>query len=254
MLERASISRAMILAIVCIACTIPRYADAAEDANAATAKRSAEDVLQQAKLATGGNAWDALRSQHSRVRLDVSGRQGTAERWASLTTGRSRLRYDLGAGETGVIGYDGFVLWIQDATGHTEIERDPQLIALAVNTAYRDRLGFWYPERHTAKLEYEGQQRADGADFDVVRITPEGGVGYEVWASATTHRIERLREPEPGGRTRTEVYSDFRPVQGVTVPFTVQTSHGDPKFDEHYSVDSIEYNAPLGEITFEPPK
>lgn len=229
------------------------FARAAET-SAPSTQRAPQEVLDQAKLATGGSAWDGLRSQHSKVRLSIPGHEGTAERWASLTTGRSRLRYDLGGGDTGVIGYDGFLLWTQDAKGQTTIERNPDITALAVNTAYRDRLGFWYPERHTAKLEYEGQQRADGADFDVVRITPEGGIAYEVWASTSTHRIERLREPEPGGRMRTEVYSDFRPVQGVTVPFTVQTSHGDPKLDERYTVDAIEYNVSLGEVSFEPPK
>jgi len=224
----------------------------AADAEPSRPQRTAEQVLADAKAATGGSAWDGMRSQHSRVRITTATRQGTAERWASLTTGRSRLQYTLGTGDSGVIGFDGFALWTQDAFGRSAFERDPQIAALAVNAAYRDRLAFWYPERQPSKAEYEGQQRADGADFDVVRITPEGGVAYEIWARTTTHRIERLREAEVGGGIRTEVYSDFRTVQGVTVPFAVQTSHGDPKLDERYVVELLEYNVPVGDISFEP--
>jgi len=221
-------------------------------ASSATAPLDPKTILQEAKNATGGTAWDPLISQHSRVHIASGDRQGTAERWASLLTGRSRLIYSIG-GESGVIGYDGFVLWTQNALGQPRVERDPDLNRLAINTAFRDRLAFWYPDRQAATFEYKGRERADNADFDVVRITPEGGLPYEVWVSATTHRIERMREPDATG-IRTEVYSDFRDVQGVRVPFTVQTSHGDPKLDERYTVDALQYNIPLDRINFEPPK
>lgn len=43
-------------------------------------------------------------------------------------------------------------------------------------------------------------------------------------------------------------------MQGVQVPYTVQVSRGDPKFDESYTVQTLEYNVPLNGIEFTLPR
>jgi hypothetical protein len=206
------------------------------------------ELLAEAKAATGGAAWDALRSQHSRVNIKAGDLRGSGERWASVTTGRSLLRYEIGP-LTGLQGFDGLTVWSQDASGETRIESDRDTRELAANAAYRDRLAFWFPERQRAAIEYARRDRADGIDYDVVRLTPEGGRAYEVWIDMLTHRIARLVERE-GMATRTEIYSDFRAVQGVTLPFRVRTTRGDPRLDEEYTIEAIEYNVALDGIEF----
>ncbi|NDP43803.1 MAG: hypothetical protein GZ089_13960 [Aromatoleum sp.] len=218
---------------------------------AQTAGNGAADprgILEAAKSASGGAAWDALKTQHSKVSLATSGLAGTAERWADMTTGRSLLRYDLGALK-GAVGYDGATPWSQDASGQSRAETADGARELAVNAAYRDRLAFWYPERGAAEIVYRGIAEADGAQFDVVRITPQGGRLFELWANRDTHLIERLLERD-AQQTRTEHYMDFRPVQGVQIPFRVRSTRGDPKYDELVVVDAIEYNKPLDGIAF----
>jgi hypothetical protein len=221
-------------------------------ANGALVAPAPAALLAAAKDATGGRAWDGLRTQHSRVRIDAGNREATAERWASVLTGRSRMRLDMD-GTVAVTAFDGFVPWSQQGNGPVSIDADPLSVALAINAAYRDRLAFWFPERQGARMEYAGRETADGKAYDVVAITPEGGRRYELWIDAGTHRIERLREPEYSG-VRTEIYSDFRDVQGVKVPFAVQVTREDARFNEHYVVELLEYNVSLDAIEFSPPR
>jgi len=212
-------------------------------------------VLAAAKAAAGGAAWDGLRTQHSKVTLTTGGLTGTAERWADITTGRSLLRFALGP-MTGAIGYDGTTAWSQDSSGQARAEAAAGARELAVNTAFRDRLAFWYPERGAAEYEYRGVVEDEGAAFDVVRITPAGGRLFEFWMNRQTHLIERMLERD-AQQTRTETYMDFRTVQGVLIPFRVRATRGDPKYDELVVVDQLEYNQALEGVAFglpSPPK
>ena len=109
-------------------------------------KPDAQLILAAAKAASGGAAWDKLVSQHSKVTIHTGGFSGTAERWSDVSTGRSLIRFSVGP-VSGASGFDGKVAWSQDETGKSQVEADATSRELAVNAAYRDRLGFWYPER-----------------------------------------------------------------------------------------------------------
>ena len=53
--------------------------------------------------------------------------------------------------------------------------------------------------------------------------------------------------------TRTEIYMDWRDVQGVKIPFRVRASRGDPKADEIVVIERIEFDGPLAGVTFARP-
>ena len=80
-------------------------------------------VLNQAKSASGGAAWDALRTQHSKVSMLTGAITGSAERWSELATGRSALVYTIGP-VSGAAGFDGKTAWSQDASGKSQAEAD----------------------------------------------------------------------------------------------------------------------------------
>ena len=204
------------------------------------------DVLAAAKTASGGAAWDKRTSLHTLVALRTGGHTGEAERWSEIPTGRSYMRFELGP-MAGVMGFDGKVAWTQEPSGRTrELGVDTEA-QLAVNASYRDQLAFWYPDRHAAKIVYKGRSPADGADFDVIGVTPEGGREFELWVNVETKMIERLVEHEAIA-TRTEIYMDWRDVQGVKIPFRVRASRGDPKADEIVVIERIEFDAPLDDV------
>ncbi len=208
-------------------------------------------ILAAAKAASGGDAWDGFRTQHTTVTILSGGLTGAAERWSEFTTGRSYLRFSLGP-MAGTLGHDGTVTWAQDASGQSRVEDAETAMQLAANAAYRDRLAFWYPARHPAVLGYQGRSIADGANFDVVSITPTGGREFELWVNVDTRLIERLVEPEAAA-TRTEIYMDWRDVEGVKVPFRVRSSRGDAKRDEIVTVDAMEFNVSIAGIDFARP-
>ena len=211
----------------------------------------AQSVLAAAKAASGGAAWDALRSQHSKVAIRAGDVAGAAERWSEIPTGRSLIVYTIGP-IAGTAGFDGGIAWSQDASGQSTVEASDAARELAVNASYRDRLAFWYPERAPARIAYKERASADGADFDVVRITPEGGRPFELWVNTDTRLIERLVERE-AQETRTETYMDVREVSGVKIPFRVRASRGDARRDELIVVESMAFNEPLTGVSFARP-
>ncbi len=221
---------------------------------AQTAAKSAPDpaaVLAAAKAASGGAAWDTRTSLHTLVALRAGGHTGAAERWSEIGTGRSYLRFELGP-MSGVFGFDGKVAWTQEPSGRTQVVDDDSEAKLAVNAAYRDQLAFWFPERHAATIAYKGRSPAEGADFDVISITPSGGREFELWVNVETKMIERLVEHEAIA-TRTEIYMDWRDVQGVKIPFRVRASRGDPRADEIVVIERIEFDGPLAGVSFSRP-
>lgn len=205
-------------------------------------------ILQQAKDASGGKAWDALRSQHSTVTIQAAGLSGTAERWSDTITGKSRLDFSIGPLK-GAAGFDGKSAWTEDEAGGARAETEDVARELAVNAAYRDRLAFWYPERGAAVISYKERASADGAAFDVIRITPDGGRPFELWINVDTRLIERLVEREAAAM-RTELYMDLRDLQGVKIPYRVRATREDPRQDEVFIVETMAFNQPLTGIRF----
>ncbi len=224
----------------------------ADSSAAEAAKPDANALLAAAKAASGGSAWDALRTQHSVVKLGAAGLEGTAERWSDMATGRALLRFAIGP-ITGALGNDGKVVWTQDGSDEPQIQTSAMALELAANAAYRDRLAFWFPDRMAARIEYKERVQADDRTFDVVVVAPQGGRPFEFWLDAQTKLIARLVESE-GEFTRTEIYSDWRDVHGVRIPFKVLTRRGDPKLDETLEVQTLVYNASLAGIAFGPPE
>jgi len=208
-------------------------------------------VLAAAKNASGGAAWDALRTQRSEVKLAAANLEGSVERWSDIATGRSLIRYRIGP-ISGAAGNDGKQVWTQEEGDEPKVETGAAALELAANAAYRDRLAFWYPDRARARIDYKDRAEANGRTYDVVTIVPEGGRPFEFWIDVDTRLIERLVERE-ADVTRTEVYSDRREVQGVRIPFHVQTSRGDPKFDEVVDIQKLVFNEPVASVAFGPP-
>ena len=208
-------------------------------------------ILAEAKAASGGAAWDSLRTQHTKVTIRTGPLSGTAERWSDIATGRSMIVFSIGP-IAGAAGYDGKTAWSKDGAEDAKPETGDVARELAVNAAYRDRLAFWFPGRAPASITYKERASADGADFDVIRIVPEGGRPFELWINSETRLIERLVERE-ADTTRTEIYMDVRDIEGVKIPFRVRASRGDTRPDEVVTVDAMDFRTPVSDAQFAQP-
>jgi hypothetical protein len=208
-------------------------------------------LLARVKEATGGAAWDRITSTHSTVVLETGGLKGTAEGFEDVLTGRSVTHYELGP-VSGANGFDGKKIWSQDSSKQVRIEEGGEAREAAADDAYRSALGYFYPERWPATLEYQGEKTEGGRSFLVVRASPKGGRPYDIWIDTKTNLIDHTVE-KAAIETRTVFYSDYREVQGVRIPFSQRSTNGEEKYDQLISVKSIEFNVALADARFAPP-
>jgi len=79
------------------------------------------EILAKVKAASGGAAWDAIRTARTKVRISVGGLTGTGVTLDDVTAGRYVDRFQLGP-VSGAEGFDGTVAWSQDASGQSRAE------------------------------------------------------------------------------------------------------------------------------------
>jgi len=235
-------SRKMLVVAICSCLPF-----AAASAEAQVAPR-AKVVLEKAKRASGGAAWDGLQSSHTKGTIETSGLTGTAEAWEDLLKGRFADAYELGPA-VGADGFDGATVWSQDSSKQVRREEGGEARLAAMNDAYRRVMGFWYPERWQARIEYSGTKKDGGRTFHVLTITPAGGRPYDLWVDAATWLFDRTVE-KASIETRTTFFSDFRDVDGVRVPFHIRSTNGDEKYDQNISLDSVEFNGPVAKARY----
>src|SRR5260370_36230799 len=77
---------------------------------AASAQPTAKEILAKAKQVTGGEAWNGIRTSHSKGKLSASGLTGQGEAWDDVLTGRHGDRYELGP-SAGAEGFDVRIVW-----------------------------------------------------------------------------------------------------------------------------------------------
>jgi aspartyl protease/PDZ domain-containing protein len=209
------------------------------------------EILMKAKQATGGEAWDAIRNDHVKGKLATGGMNGTVESWEDVLKGRFVDRVVLGP-VTQAQGFDGRIVWSQDTSRQVRKEEGGEEREATANDAYRRSLSYWYKDRRPGSLEYAGARVEGGRRFEVIRITPEGGRPFDMWIDAETflpdHVVEKMAI-----ETRTTYLSDYRPVEGVKVPFAVRSTNGETRYDQLIALESIEFNRPVEEAAFAMP-
>ncbi len=209
------------------------------------------DILARVKTASGGAAWDAIETVRSKGKVVVGGLTGTAESLDDVRDGRFVDRFQIGP-LSGAGGFDGAVAWSQDASGQARAEEGGDARIGAINDAYRRAYGFWYPERWPAEVQFEGERREGDRRFLVLRITPRGGRPFDLYIDAETMLIDRTVE-KTALETRTTFFSDYRTLDGVKVAFASRSSNGDERYDQRFTLESVEFNVPADPAAFKTP-
>jgi len=184
------------------------------------------------KRASGGDAWDAVRTLHVVSTLEEGGLQGTKEEWHDLATGRYGIRYALGP-LSGADGFDGREVWTADESGRSWVVGDRNSREAAVDAAFRAAFAYWYPDRWGVRVERSGQ---------ALRLTPTGGRPFEIWLDASSHLPSNMAEWGDPTITTT-VFSDYRKVGELLLPFHIRQGAGQAEFDEELRVQRYEVNA-----------
>ncbi len=219
---------------------------------AAAVPQCAQEILAKAKQAAGGVAWDAIHTTYSKGKVTTSGLTGQAESWEDNVTGRYVEKYQLGP-TSGAEGFDGKLVWSQDSSGEPRAEGAENARQGAADEAYRSSMAYWFPQRWPAQIECPGKQEEQGKSFYVLRITPQGGRPFDLWIDATTYLFDHTVE-KADIETRTTYFSDYRTVKGVKVPFAVRSTNGETQYDQYFTLEKVEFNAPIQEAQFRMPQ
>ncbi|MGC1380226.1 MAG: retropepsin-like aspartic protease, partial [Candidatus Baltobacteraceae bacterium] len=185
-----------------------------------------------------GARWNGIAEIVASGTVTTSGLQGTFARATDLTNGRSALRMTVDGQQTANV-YNGTTNWQQDYSRGIHPLDSPNARAAAVAAAYLDRNGPW-ASAAGATIECLGTRTEGGRTFAAFKITPPGGTPVEQWIDITTHLVDRTIAETP---TSTEIttFANYRNVQGVLVPFRVQTETvGDPTSVTVFSTQSVE--------------
>lgn len=216
------------------------------------ANPSPQEILNKAKQAMGGDAWDAIHAIHVKAKLTTSGLTGEGESWDDALTGRYVDRYKLGPA-SGAEGFDGTVVWSQDSSGQSHVEGGDDARQGSADEAYRRSRAYWFPQRWPAEINYSGEQEEQGKRFHVLRITPKSGRPFDLWIDATTYLFDRTVE-KADIETRTVYFSDYRDTGGVKLPFAERTTNGETKYDTFVSIEKVEFNPPIEDAQFRMPQ
>jgi hypothetical protein len=185
-------------------------------AGAAEKPDQASALIEAAKQAMGGDAWDKVVTWHETGQVTAGGLHGSYESWADLKSLNNSGSYVLGP-VSGSQGWDGKQAWTTDNTKEVRIETGGEAVAQAIQDAYRSGYGFFFSDRLASTREYVGARQADGVSYAAVTITPQGAEPIEVWFDPVTHLVAREVQLT-GSQPHTFILSNFSRVDGILEP------------------------------------
>jgi hypothetical protein len=122
----------------------------------------------------------------------------------------------------------------------------------------------WKAKGHTVTLE--GKEQVGTRDAYKLKVTTKGGTSREVYLDAETYLetqiVGKVRLPQVDPKTRefryndtTVVFSDWRDVNGVKFPFSVDEERTGGPITQSFAIytRTIEVNVPMDDALFAPP-
>jgi hypothetical protein len=215
-------------------------------------------VLARYKAATGGAAWDSVKTIHATGTLRAGGLEGELGIVQDVATGRSADHYELGPID-GADGYDGRVGWTKDPGGEVAAQDAPEAKRRARSQAWLDARAFWYPERIAASYGRVETRNDGGERFDVVEATPDGGDAVTLWFDAKSGLLRRIVQ-RSGQDTTTTVLDDYRDVGRVKLAFrtvsdrTDAAGRTDPRNRTEIVLASAKLDEPVADADFAMPE
>jgi hypothetical protein len=194
------------------------------------ADSKAVGILSAVKRAMGGAQWDRVRTLHAQGAFQIGDLDGNYESWLDLRHLYSyrdeRVSNPVFGAIRSTTGWNGRVSWSADHTGDVCVADSEEARHNAAASVYLDAFAYLLTGAPAAKLRFKGALSADGERFQVVQVSPRDALPFELWVDAETNLIRRVVTVTGVDRTVT-VFSDFRPVEGLILPFQVQERESD---------------------------
>lgn len=187
-----------------------------------TANAAPPPLLAQARDAAGGAAWERMQGLQAQGRIVSSGLPGSWSRDEDLASGRWTVRTDLGVYRASE-GDDGRQRWRQDPSSGVHPLDGAFSKQAAITEAWLTRRGWLRHDQAGAQLAPPARRDEKGRYYDVLEATPRGGQRVELWFDARSHLLARTVREMPIS-IQTVRYADYRSVNGVQLPFRIEST------------------------------
>lgn len=173
---------------------------------------SAQAILHHFYQAAGGNVWQHYEECDSEGTATVAGKSGSLRYVENLHTGANVSQIEIPALDVRQADGDGpMQSWRQDANGDIQLfESDSPG---NIDDRYLTSRAYWRPEFGGAAVTVLAPQTEISTTWDRLRFQVPGGSGFTLWINRQTGLLDRVE-----GVTTKEL-SDYRPVNGVMLPF-----------------------------------
>ncbi|MGA8533954.1 MAG: aspartyl protease family protein [Candidatus Tumulicola sp.] len=183
-------------------------------------------VLAASRVALGGSALSHVKTLELRGTVTVGGISGKGTSWQEVGGTRFSESYDVPP-LTGADGFDGTDAWNRDGSGLVWVDGGQAGRAQEISQAFASNYALWSPNRGGATVAWLGRKTVAGHAYDVLQVRPpQSAVPYELWLDRATHLPARL-EQSIGPVSSTTTYSDYRPVDGLQIPYGSRTRSSD---------------------------
>lgn len=208
------------------------------------------ELVGQMKAAMGGSAWDRQSTFHKSGTAERGGQHVTYEAWGDMRNLKAFNLQSVGGLSFGG-GYDGVVSWGMGPDGNVRSSSSPDAIANGRFSAYLSVNGWFFPDRFPAMFVFKGKQAANGKDYDVVEVTPQGApYPVQLWLDPKTHVLKRIS----ASNGKESFYADilrYETIDGVQIDF--RNDHYDDGKLEAQTLQHFEF-VPVPPEKFSPPK
>ena len=212
---------------------------------------TAERLFAQAREASGGKAWDDVRSIVGAGSESSSGMTGSWREVDDLRVPRMMQLEDAGVVRSLHV-WNGPEHWRQKSSGGMHALNSDFGRENAITDEWLAQRDYLKADGDGAKLSSVTQQTDGPTAFDVITATPKGGQPVELWFGAKDHLLARTVRQQ---NLNIEIirYGDYRETGGVKLPYLITADDGDPSSLDTIKVSSYKLNAAT-EADFENPR
>jgi outer membrane lipoprotein-sorting protein len=215
---------------------------------------SVDEIIAKYEKALGGKAaYQKLTSRVSKGSFVLAGMgtEGTTEIYQKAPNKMLTITNlpDFGVVRSGV---DGTVAWLDTPQmGAQELTGD----AAAATKRSGDFNGEIRLKENYPKMVVKGKESFDGHDVYVVQATPAEGAPEIMSFDANSGLLVRSQTQVTGPQGTIDIdtrLSDYREVDGVKLPFTIDQERSDFSFT--IKLTEVKHNVPIDDAKFEKPK
>jgi predicted aspartyl protease len=208
-------------------------------------------LLERARHAAGGKTWDKINALSYGGADNSSGMQGRTDCIDDVKTGRMLRESDFQVVHYKEI-WDSAQHWRQDMTGGVHRLDSEFAQEATVTDEWLTRRAYLKPGAENAVLG-PVQRRIDaGKTYETIRVTPTHGQAVELWFDSVTGLLARTVRTMPT-TIETAIYTDYRAVDGVLLPYKITTDDGPGELDV-FDLSDYHVNTTISDETFQKPR